>query len=113
MRARSLRLFPGWTHRAVGEAALLAALDGAGAAPPVVGRAPPIAPVVGKPSQVVERPADGGVLGPQRLLPDSQAALVERLGLGEAVLGCVQRVRVVERGGDVGVLGLQRLLAGG
>src|SRR5262245_29352570 len=109
MRARSLRLVPGRTRRAVGAAALLAALDGAGAAPPVIGRAPPIAPVVGKPSQVVERPADGGVLGPQRLLPDSQAAFVERFGFGEAVLGRVQWAEVVEEGADVGVRGPRTL----
>ena len=46
--------------------------------------------------QVVERGADVGVVGPQRLLTDREAALVERLGLGVAALGLVQLGQVVE-----------------
>ena len=54
-----------------------------------------------------------GVLGPQRLLADGEAALEERLGLGVAALVLVQPGQVVERGAHVGVVGPQRLLADG
>src|SRR5215470_9328045 len=61
--------------------------------------------------QVVERLPDIGVLGPQRLLADGQAALIERLGLGIAALVSVQRSQVVERGTGLEVLGSKRLLS--
>ena len=57
--------------------------------------------------------ADIGVVGAQRLLADGERALVERLGLGVAALGAVERGQVVERGADIGVVGAQRLLADG
>ena len=66
-----------------------------------------------QPGQVVERGADVGVVGAQRLLADGERALVERLGLGVAALVAVQRGQVVERGADIGVVGAQRLLADG
>ena len=43
----------------------------------------------------------------------AKRALVERLGLGVAALGAIQRRQVVERGADIGVVGAQRLLADG
>ncbi len=61
--------------------------------------------------QVVERGADIGVVGAERLLADREGALVERLGLGVAALGPVQLGQVVERRGDIGVVGAQRLFA--
>ena len=50
------------------------------------------------------------MVGAQRLLPDRQRALVERLGLGVAALRVVEYGQVVEARGDVGVVGSQRLL---
>ena len=93
-----------------GKAALGAALDEDRAAPPVVCSPPPVALDVGEAGQVVERLADVGVLGPQRLLLDGEVAPVQRLVLGEAALGLVQQGQVAERGADGGVLGPQRLL---
>ena len=46
--------------------------------------------------------ADVGVVGPQRLLADGQAALVERLGLGVAALVPIQLGQIVERSANIG-----------
>ena len=56
---------------------------------------------------------DIGVVGAERLLADREGALVERLGLGVAAFGDIQRSQVVERRSDIGVVGAQRLLADG
>ena len=53
------------------------------------------------------------MVGPQRLLRDGEAALVQRLGLGVAALALIQRGQVVQRRADIGVVGAQRLLADG
>ena len=55
--------------------------------------------------------ATSGWSGPSAFSPIAQRALVERLGVGVAALGLVQRGQVVERGGDIGVIGAERLLA--
>jgi hypothetical protein len=53
-------------------------------------------------------PSSGGdvrVLGAERLLPDRQAALVERLGLVVVTFGDVQRRQHGKADGDIRVLG--------
>ena len=53
------------------------------------------------------------MVGAQCLLRDRKRALVERLGLGVAALGCIEQRQVVERGTDVRVVRAERLLADG
>ena len=43
------------------------------------------------------------MLRPERLLADRQGSPVERLGLGVAALGLVQKGQVVEARGDIGM----------
>ncbi len=60
--------------------------------------------------EVVQRGADRGVVGPQRLLADAEDTLVQRLGLGVAALAPVQHGEIVQRDADFGVFGAEGLL---
>ena len=51
------------------------------------------------------------MVGPERLLTEREAALVERFGLGIPALALVQRREVVQRAADVGMVGSERFLA--
>ena len=53
------------------------------------------------------------MLGAQRLLPDGERPLVERLGLRIGARGSVEHGEIVEARGRVGMLGAQRLLPDG
>ena len=53
------------------------------------------------------------MLGAERLLPDRERALIERLGLGVAALGIVEHGQVVEARRHLGMLGAERLLPNG
>ena len=53
------------------------------------------------------------MLGPQRLFPDGESAIQERLGFGVAPLGVVEPRQIAEAPGGVGVLGPQRLFEDG
>ena len=60
--------------------------------------------------QVVEGRGHIGVVCAERLLPDRQRALVERLGVGVLALVLVHDGQVVEGRGHVGVVCAERLL---
>ena len=49
------------------------------------------------------------MIGTERLFPDRQRALVERLGIGIATLGVVKPRQIVQRHGDIGMIGTKRL----
>ena len=53
------------------------------------------------------------MLGTERLLPDGERALIERLGLRVLALGMVEQRQVVEARGHIGMLGAEGLLPDG
>ncbi len=60
-----------------------------------------------EPGQAAERGGGVGVPGAQRLLPDREHPLVQRLGLGVRTGGALERGEAAERNSGVGVLGAQ------
>src|SRR5262245_27569627 len=95
------------------EAALSAARDDFGGAPPIVGGLRPVALRKREPGKVVEGSGDVGVLRTERLLVYGKGAFAEWLGLGVAALSEVEPGEIIEANGDVGMLRAKRLLPNG
>jgi hypothetical protein len=80
---------------------------------PIVCCGLPVALVEVEPSEVVEREARVGMIGPQRLLADRQRALAEGFGLGVIALRTADFGDIVEPDAHLGMPRPQHLLCSG
>ena len=53
------------------------------------------------------------MIAPERLFPNGQRTLVQRLGVGVAALAAIQRSQIVQRRCDIGMIAPERLFPNG